>query len=246
MTTTAGLQTALDLAREWRPQAYGRKRAHEIDDAIVEPLWEGPRMLLGVEDGVAAPFHEGTRLGGPAAVLEQLLAVSTGSALVLEGHLTEQALATGEGATIVIREKPPGTVTRLLGNLGTGKRDKMIQAKEAAAAAAKKTEQVVSGAAGPLAFVATDLLWLDGDALLDVPLLERKRLLDSAIGESELVRKTAFVRPTATGSLIGWKALGFRTLAYKAANGRYRPGEPNDGWAIVEVAGSSLPPLGQR
>jgi hypothetical protein len=240
------LLTALDLAREWRPQKYGRRRAHEIDDPIVEPLWQGPRVLLAVEGAVAAPFHEGTRLAGPAAILHQLVGVTNATALVIEGHLTEQALGTGEGATIEIHEKPPGTATRLLGSLGGGKRDKLIREKEEAAAVAKRTEQVVSGTAGPLAFVATDLLWLEGDPLLDVPLLERKRLLDSAVGESELVRRTAFVRPTATGSLMGWKALGFRTFAYKAANSRYRPGEPNDGWAIVEVTGSAPTPLAQR
>jgi hypothetical protein len=233
------LLSALDLAREWRPQKYGRKRAHEIDDAIVEPLWDGPRVLIAVEEGLVAPFHEGTKLAGPATILDQLVGVTAAAGIVLEGHLTEQALSTGEGASIEIHEKPPGTMNRLLGNLGGGKRDKLIREKEEAAAVARRTEQVVSGSAGPLAFVATDLLWLDGEPLLDVPLLERKRLLDSAIGESELVRRTAFVRPTARGSLIGWKALGFRTLAYKAANSRYRPGEMNDGWAIVDVTGPS-------
>lgn len=241
MVTMTRLHTALDLAREWRPQTYGRRRAHEIDDPIVEPLWQGPRLLIAAEDGVAAPFHEGTRLGGPAAVLEQLIAVATASAMVLEGHLTEQALGTGEGASIGVHDKLPGTMSRLLGNLGSRKRDRLLREKEAAAEVARRTEQVVSGTAGPLAFVATDLLWLEGDTLLDVPLLERKRLLDSAIGESELVRRTAFVRPTAKGSLIGWQALGFRTLAYKAANSRYRPGEPNDGWAIVELASGTAP-----
>jgi hypothetical protein len=238
--------SALDLARDWRPQKYGRRRAHEIDDPIVEPLWEGPRVLIAIEDGLATPFHDGTRVAGPTAILSQLVAVASASGLIVEGHLTEQALGTGEGATIETHEKPPGMMSRLVGNLGSGKRDKLIRDKEEAAAVARRTEQVVSGNAGPLAFVATDLLWLDGDPLLDIPLLERKRLLDSALDESELVRRTAFVRPTARGSLMGWKALGFRTLAYKAANSRYVPGEPNDAWAIVEITGNAPAPLAQR
>ena len=40
-----------------------------------------------------------------------------------------------------------------------------------------------------------DLLWLDGTPLLDVPLLERRRLLESVVTETDLVRRGAFVRP---------------------------------------------------
>ena len=40
------------------------------------------------------------------------------------------------------------------------------------------------------AFVATDLLWLDGESLLDVPLLERRRLLEGVLDQSYLVRRS--------------------------------------------------------
>ena len=40
-----------------------------------------------------------------------------------------------------------------------------------------------------------DPLRLDGDSLLDVPLLERKRLLDSVMTPADLVRVGAYVRP---------------------------------------------------
>ena len=240
------LGTALDIAREWRPQKYGRRSGYDLVDAIVEPLWDGPRVLVAVEDGVAAPFHEGTRLRGPAPILGQLMEVAAAGAMILEGHLTEQALGTGEGASIDVHEKPPGMMTRLLGSFGGGKRDRMIRAREEEAEAARRAAKVVEGSTGPLAFVATDLVWLDGDSLLDVPLLERKRLLDSAIGETELVRRTVFVRPSAKGSLMGWKALGFQTLAFKEANGRYQPGQVNDGWSIVQVGDVTRPSPSQR
>jgi len=48
-----------------------------------------------------------------------------------------------------------------------------------------------------------------------------------------LVRRTIFVRPSASGSLLAWRSLGFSQLAYKDANSRYRPGEENDGWAVA-------------
>src|SRR5437764_995145 len=35
--------------------------------------------------------------------------------------------------------------------------------------------------------------------------------------------------------LGSWRSLGFHSLAYKAANSRYRPGQPNDSWAIARI-----------
>ena len=46
-----------------------------------------------------------------------------------------------------------------------------------------------------VSYVATDLLWLDDTSLLDVPLLERRRLLESVLVESDVVRVGAFIRP---------------------------------------------------
>jgi len=131
--------------------------------------------------------------------------------------------------------------------MGGGKRDAMLRQKEEEQRLEKRDAEVVSGAGGPLALVATDLLWIDGDELLAVPLLERKRLLESALDESELIRISAYIRPSATGSIMGWRSLGFQTLAYKSANGRYHPGEENEGWAAVPVPGSNMPiTTGQR
>ena len=87
----------------------------------------------------------------------------------------------------------------------------------------------------PLAFVAIDLVEIDGDSLLDVPLLERKRLLDSAVDETHLVRRGAYVRPPVDSWLVAWRSVGFGELAYKAANSRYLPGRPNDDWATVTI-----------
>ena len=71
------------------------------------------------------------------------------------------------------------------------------------------------------AFVATDLLWLDGQPLDDVPLLERKRQLEAVLDESYLARVSTFVRPSAVMTLVSWGTLGFRELSYRASNSRY-------------------------
>ena len=240
--------SAFEIARGWRVQRFGRKGPHEILDALVEPLWDGPRVIVAVERGQAAVFHEGTRLSGPPEIVAQLAAAAApGTDLVAEGCLTPQALRTGEGAMLDSGEAAPSMRTRMFGTMGGGKRDAMLRQKEEEQRLEKRDAEVVSGAAGPLALVATDLLWIDGDELLEVPLLERKRLLESALDESELIRISAYIRPSATGSIMGWRSLGFQTLAFKSANGRYHPGEENEGWAAVPVPGSNMPiTTGQR
>jgi len=83
-----------------------------------------------------------------------------------------------------------------------------------------------------VSFVITDLLWLDDTELLDIPLLERRRLLDATLVESDLVRVGAFVRPPIDTWITSWRTQGFSGLTYKAANSRYLPGQPNPEWVI--------------
>ncbi len=81
------------------------------------------------------------------------------------------------------------------------------------------------------AFVAIDLLWLDGEPLDDVPLLERKRLLDTVLAQSRLVRVTPFVRPAALadGEHVGHPRLRERLLAGGQRALHARQGEPGLG-----------------
>ena len=81
-----------------------------------------------------------------------------------------------------------------------------------------------------MTYVAFDLLWLDGESLLDVPLLERRRLLDTVLAESELVRRGTFVRPPIGGWVRSWRAQGFVGLTFRAANSRYEPGATSTEW----------------
>ena len=83
--------------------------------------------------------------------------------------------------------------------------------------------------------MAIDLLRLDGDSLLDVPLAERKRLLDGILVDTEIVRKTVTVRAPVAAWYAQWRALGFREVAVKGANSRYTPGVPNPDWATALI-----------
>jgi len=221
------------VAAAWRPQGFGHHAVRAIRDPLIEPLWSGLRVLAAITAERAELFHEGLRLETPAQLRTELVAALLAEAVVAEGVLTPDALATGEGAfpepePITFR---PGRL--LLGSLGE-RRDRLAREREAAARIRATTgDGLRTLFDAPQAFVATDLLWLDGEPLLAIPLLERKRLLEASLGESALVRRTIFVRPSASGSLLAWRSLGFSQLAYKDANSRYRPGEENDGWAVA-------------
>lgn len=91
------------------------------------------------------------------------------------------------------------------------------------------------------AFVAVDLLELDGEPLLDVPLQERRRLLESVVDERVQVRVSAAVKQPIGGWLLGWRAAGFTHYVAKHQNGRYAPGERSDEWLKLDLQVPSSP-----
>lgn len=80
------------------------------------------------------------------------------------------------------------------------------------------------------AFIAVDLIELDGEALHDVPYQERRRLLESVIDQDQRVRLGPVVKHPLAGWLSGWQANGFTHYLAKHMNSRYLPGERNDDW----------------
>jgi bifunctional non-homologous end joining protein LigD len=222
---------AIDLLMELRPQRYALARTDEVVNPIVEPQWAGIRVLAAVDEGRVAlrdadgdPFAE-----RPEIDLALGHAVRARSA-ILDGFLTKEPTAD------IVYETPRAdvpSVGQLLAKPFFGiRRDRMKEAEQERAhhveAATFREDEVV-------AFVATDLLWLDGDSLLDVPLLERKRVLESVIEPAELVRLSPYVRPPLGTWISTWRGLGFIGLSYRAANSRYHPGEERPDWTLVPM-----------
>ena len=207
-----------------RPQVYGTGAPDKVLDPLIEPLWVGIRALAAVDaDGVLVADDNGDPVIGIDAIVEALVAGARATGLVLDGFLTKQAIQSGVDVYQWSDEMPSmGSFIGLRRNRAV---DTLALREEALEAKTFRPEDEIS-------FVATDLLWLDDTSLLDVPLLERRRLLESAVEESDVVRVGAFIRPP-IGSWVGsWRAQGFTGLTYKAANSRYRSGEANPEWAI--------------
>jgi bifunctional non-homologous end joining protein LigD len=89
------------------------------------------------------------------------------------------------------------------------------------------------------AFVAIDLVELDGQPLHDVPFQERRRLLESVIDEGVQVRLSPVVKHPLGGWLIGWRTNGFTHYVAKHMNSRYLPGERNDDWLKLSLRADS-------
>jgi ATP-dependent DNA ligase len=213
-----------ELLATLRPQDFGDRGPQEVRDPIVEPLWTGVRVLAAVDgDGAVLVDADGDRIEEMPGIIAALAAAIHAGGVVLDGFLTKQtAHAT---ASIAWPDEMP-SMARLVGLRRNRAADTVALKEEALAAHSFESEDEVS-------FVATDLLWLDDTSLLDVPLLERRRLLESVIEESDVVRVGAFVRPPIESWVTSWRSMGFGGLTYKAANSRYRPGEQNPDWVVT-------------
>jgi bifunctional non-homologous end joining protein LigD len=89
--------------------------------------------------------------------------------------------------------------------------------------------------AGPRTiFAAFDLLEVDGQSLLRVPLLERKRHLESVLRPSPNVRLTAFRSRDLRAFRETLTEQGFRRAVLKDWNSPYSPGATNDSWLVIE------------
>ena len=216
--------------RTWRPQRFGRRAARHIDDPLIEPLWPGIRVL-GHARPDGAEFVDAE--GGPQLwpdVSQGLAAALTADSAILDGYLTPEPQDAGFGPIAGIEEEPPArTLGRQLFWFGDERRRREREAlREAERPRAIEPDETI-------VFMAVDLLELDGQQLLDVPLLERKRLLDAVVEDGPLARRGMHIRPPIGTWISTWRALGFRAIAYKSANSRYRPGEPNDDWATAPL-----------
>lgn len=213
--------------RDWRPQQYRpTRRTPAIRDPILEPLWSGLRVMAHFRADVSGDGTGALQLLDADGVEVSDIATEAAEALrgavlaidaVIDGILTRQATTGGEGAGIV-----PWAEISPTGML-------LPRTPELTFAPSKDAPRDT-----PIAFVGLDLLVVDGQPLFDLPLLERKRVLESLIVESELVRVSPHVRPPIGQWLSSWQSAGFRGVMMKAANSRYRPGELSAEWTAIE------------
>jgi hypothetical protein len=217
----------------WRPMAFGLQEPKKIRDPLCEPLWAGRRVLAEIAgDRVTLRDEDGDVLEGYDGLRTALTEATYATDVIVDGYLLPAPLRNTVGAEAPLGMDTTPTVGQmsrqmLLGGGGTNKRREQLEL-----AAARLVDLPPDA---PTAMVAVDLLWLDGQPLVDVPLLERKRLLDAVIVDHELVRRTVLVRPPVEAWYAQWRAVGFREYAVKGANSRYVPGGASDHWTTAPI-----------
>jgi bifunctional non-homologous end joining protein LigD len=213
---------------DWRPQAFGRNGFRTTADPVIEPNWSGVRVIARIGPGpggsptVTLTDEDGLDATQEFADLARTIAsAALADELVLDGYLTVEPTQATVGVPMTVMEIPT-------------KGQVMTQFIAGSSIRRNEPERRLDSER-PIAFVAVDLLLIDGSSLIDLPLLERKRLLDTALKVGELVRITPYVRPPIGSLALAWHSQGFRELAYKPANGHYLPtGKPSD-WAVAPI-----------
>ncbi len=217
---------------DWAPmRAYRGRRVFDIRDPLLEPLWSGTRALAHLstepeaEPQVTVTLIE--EMGADVTPGLPLLAAALGDAFmaldaVVDGVISRQVMLDGVGAAAI--PEVHGRPTQMFVRSGI---DFDVTARNV-------IDQLGADAEMIDGFVAVDLMRLDGADLLDVPLLERKRLLESIITPGPLVRLSSHVRPPIESWVATWKAMGFRGGILKAANSRYHPNDDTTEWRIVD------------
>lgn len=181
-------------------------------DWLFEPFWPGQRLMARVHAGRTDLFDE---LGRPVVPepddLAELLgrAIMVGEAIV-DGVWTAQPFV-GDGS-------PARAWAETIAAEGLA--DELPDPLEAERRRA---------------FVAVDLVELDGERLDGVPFQERRRLLESIIDEGIQVRVSPLVKQPIVGWLEGWRRNGFTHFMAKHQNSHYDPGERCDDWLKLSL-----------
>lgn len=184
---------------------------------LFEPYWSGDRLVARLHGGRVALTDEAGMPAGPEfdETAELLAAAIDADAAVIDGVWTAQPFV-GDGSS----------ARRLADALAE------TLAEEGRAEEVPDPEELETRRA----FVAFDLVELDGMSLADVPYQERRRLLASVVAENVRVRVSPAVKQPLAPWLHAWRGNGFTHYVAKHVNSRYRPGEQVEDWLIVSAA----------
>lgn len=231
-SSAIAVRDVAEAGRTWRPQRFS-EGGGDVVDPLIEPLWTGLRVLAVVDAAVASIRDlDGDEVDDFPDIAQELVAAARSERMLIDGYLTHQPIQDrGAVAKRDVVEAPNAAPT--IGEMWFGFLGR--RRSRTKPPAIEQTDRDPLPVDGDVALVAVDLLWLDDEPLLSVPLLERKRILESVLGESRLVRRGIYVRPPVDTWLGSWRSFGFSRLAYKAANSRYVPGATNPQWTVGDL-----------
>ncbi|HEX7464363.1 MAG TPA: non-homologous end-joining DNA ligase [Actinomycetota bacterium] len=87
----------------------------------------------------------------------------------------------------------------------------------------------------PVSLVAFDVLWLDGRDLTDLPLKERRDLLESIVEQDSRLQLVTYVEGTGRQLTLAAHDLGLEGVMAKRTDSRYQPGRRSADWRKVKL-----------
>lgn len=90
----------------------------------------------------------------------------------------------------------------------------------------------IIGAGTSEVFIAFDLLYLDGKSMVDVPLSERKRLLEETVVKTKTIQPIYSVAESGIALARASEAQGMKVIAKRGAS-QYVPGRSSKDWQLI-------------
>jgi len=172
---------------------------------LLEPKLDGQRVIAHVEPaGVVLTNRRGGEITGTFPELAGMAPALAPHAAVLDGEV------------VTFNEKGQTSFQRLQRRMHITKPPPGLLAET------------------PVSFVAFDVLWLDGELLVDRPQLERRRVLDS-LGLKGRAWQTAPVLDATPEELLdACRHLGLEGFMAKRLDAPYQPGRRSPAWSKVK------------
>jgi len=182
------------------------KGAFDDGGWLFEPKWDGVRTLAYIERGTLRLISRRGR-----DVTEQY-----GE---LEGIAEQLSARNGlvDGEIVALDEK------------GRPSFERIQQRFTLARPSARAREQV------PVDFLAFDLLWLDGESLMDRPVEERRALLDRHLVPGRRVQLSPWILEKGIAFFEAASARGLEGIVAKRLGSIYRPGQRSKDWLKIKA-----------
>jgi bifunctional non-homologous end joining protein LigD len=184
-----------------------------FDDAawLVEPKWDGVRLIAFVQDGAARLVTRNENLVNASfpelAVLPRLLRAT-------------EAIVDGE-AIVLDPETQRPSFPRILSRINPRQAGTAVEAERRDP--------------GQLAYLVFDLVHLDGRDLRAVPLVERKRLLGSVLAPHQSIRVSEHTVGDGVTVFEAMREAGIEGVVLKRAASTYQPGRRSPDWLKVKA-----------
>jgi len=209
----AGARAAPPPAKLQPMQALLAEGALPRGDWLLEPKFDGVRALAIVEAGAIVAEGAVTLFARSGAVITDRY-----PALV-------KALARQPAASIVLDGEVVATDERGVPSFERLQRRMHLT---------NPIEIATADRQAPVTYYAFDLLHIDGIDLRESPLTERKRLLQSVVLPSALVRPVEVIDASLEQALAATTALGLEGVMAKRADSRYETGKRSGAWRKVK------------